>query len=108
MAAELPIPVSGSFDPYLNTQPEVEAKAEGERDELQEKEQHVQDLFRQIFSGANGAEALQYLRDHVDLEIGFNPAAGFHNGAAYGFARQGQKSIITHIEHLITASRERT
>ena len=108
MPPEIPIPVSGSFNPFKNTQPDTEEALEGVRDEQREKEQHVQDLFRQIFSGTNGAEAIQYLRDHVDLEIGFNPDAGFYNGAAYGFARQGQKSIITHIEYLINASRERT
>ena len=105
--SELPIPISGAFDPYHNTEISLEVKAGAARDEQREAEERTQDLFRQIFSGANGKEALDHLREHVDLEIGFNAAMGFQEGAAYGFARQGQKSIITYIEALIRQSIER-
>ena len=105
--SELPIPISGAFDPYHNTEISLEAKAGAARDEQREGEERTQDLFRQIFSGANGKEALDHLRWHVDQEFGFNPDADFFRGAAYGFARQGQKSIITYIEALIRQSIER-
>lgn len=49
-----------------------------------------------------GRILMQHLRDWCFMVKDFDPELGFYNGAAFGFWRSGQKSIVQYLEAIIT------
>lgn len=54
--------------------------------------------FEKVFSTKSGKIILDHLQRMQDKYRDFDPELGFHNGAAFGFWRSGQKSIIQYLK----------
>lgn len=101
--SEQPIPITG-FNPYEDAEPPEE-----ERDLAREEIEKVEDAMLTTFNTGQGKFALGYLRSRTEGAPGFVAEMGLLNGIAWGFAREGQNSIIRHIDQLMhNASTRRT
>lgn len=56
--------------------------------------------FQRCFSTKSGKIVLNYLQNLQNNYKDFDPELGFYNGAAFGFWRSGQKSIIRMLQQL--------
>ena len=57
-------------------------------------QQEIDYHFEKCFKTASGKIVLDHLQVFQDKVKDFDPELGFYNGAAFGFWRSGQKSII--------------
>ena len=64
-----------------------------EHDEVSE----MDTVLKKAFSTPNGRRAFAYLRT-VAMQPGFDPAMGYEQAVANGFAREGQKAMVEHVE----------
>lgn len=104
---EMPIPVGAGFNPLEDMAPPPDDASEVIKRDFIEELQRRQDLFRMVFASPHGQEVLAILDEKVNLSFGYNPDAGFYNGAAYGFQRDGQKSMVDYIRAMIKEAEER-
>lgn len=88
---------AGGFNPLVDA-PEV---TEDEQSEAFEEQQKIENIFLAIFSSSQGKIALAYLRSRTENTPGFMAEMGLWNGIAWGFVREGQNSIIRHIDELM-------
>ena len=61
-------------------------------------QQDIDYHFEKCFKTKSGQIVLDYLQTFQDKVKDFDPELGFYNGAAFGFWRSGQKSIITFLK----------
>ncbi len=54
--------------------------------------------FETIFSTPAGKIVLEHLQIFVERQRDFDPDLGFYNGAAYGFWKSGQKSMVQYFK----------
>jgi len=54
--------------------------------------------FEKTFSTPSGKIVLAHLERMMDTFKDFDPELGFYNGAAFGFWRSGQRSIVTFLK----------
>lgn len=57
----------------------------------------MDEVLKKAFTTPNGRRALAYLRS-VAMLPGFDPGLGYKQAVANGFAREGQKALIQHID----------
>ncbi len=100
---EFSIPIGG-FNPLTDEPDDPVAAEEAER---AEETTLIEDRYRRVFGSADGQVVLNHLKSCVYHHPGFEPAMGFYEGAAYGFAKQGQAAFIKFIEDQMKASAER-
>lgn len=102
MFEEKPIP-AGGFNPFED---EPEASPE-ELQAEQDANEKIEDVMLQVFGRGQGKIALAYLRAHTEAAPGFYPELGLFNAVAFGLAREGQNSIIRHIDTLMSSAAKR-
>lgn len=100
--AERPLP-AGGFSPFEDLPEQTDAEAEV----VHEEEQKIEDVMLAVFNSPPGRTVLAYLRARTEKVPGFWAEMGLWNGIAYGFAREGQNSIIRHIDELIAKAQQR-
>ncbi len=85
------------WDWFDKTEAEVAAANKRTADEQEE----LAMKFAAAFTTPQGQEVLDHLvRWQLDVK-GFDPERGFHDGAAYGFYREGQNSMIQYIRQMV-------
>lgn len=89
--SEHSIPQESSF-PFDGQKREVDQQRERDGDTAEE----LRLTYRKTFSTKPGQAVLSDLTRYL-TSASFDPNLGFHNGAAYGFWRDGQNNIIRHI-----------
>lgn len=102
---EQPIPVGG-FNPYTD-EPEDEGEGEAALREALEAREKIEDIALSIFGRGQGKIFMAYLRSRTEQAPGFQAEMGLLNGIAWGFAREGQNSMVRHIEDLMNRAMER-
>lgn len=60
--------------------------------------------FKRVFTSEDGAAIIRHLRDKTIEDSTFRASMGLLNGAAHGFAREGQNTIVRYIEDMIKAA----
>ena len=75
------------------TPEEKESRLRLHADEIAE----MDSVLRKAFGTPNGRRALAYLNS-VASQPGFDPGMGYKQAIANGFAREGQKALVQHIE----------
>lgn len=58
------------------------------------------DVYHQCFSTKAGQVVLKDLQRFIMRVAGFDPNMGFYNGAAFGFYREGQNSMVSYISKM--------
>lgn len=88
-----PIPAITGFNPFgaLDEEKDPTEEAKRERENAQaEIDQH----FLNTFSSPSGKVVWEYLCARTERVEGFTAERGLFDGIAWGFAREGQNSII--------------
>lgn len=96
------IPAISGFDPFSvldDADPVEKVRAERESAEA-EMDQHILNTF----STPSGKVAWDYLLSRTERVEGFAADLGLLNGIAWGFAREGQNSIIRHLRQRMAAA----
>lgn len=88
---------AGGFNPLFNEQEPTEE----EQQSAKEAEAVIAQAILATFSSPPGKIALAYLRSRTENVPGFMAEMGLWNGIAWGFCREGQNSIIRHIDTLM-------
>jgi len=57
-------------------------------------------VFARLFNRKDGQLVMGYLANFVTSMPGFDPNAGFENGAASGFYRSGMQELVQHIHEM--------
>ena len=100
---EQPIP-AGGFHVFTD---EPEDESDAALREAREAQEKIEDMALAIFGSGQGKLFLDYLRSRTEKAPGFQAEMGLLNGIAWGFAREGQNSIVRHIEVLMNSAIER-
>ena len=79
-----------------------ESAAKVAQDATEEKinieQQELALTFARVFNSPDGQIVLSHLQDWIEKVKSFDPDLGFYNGAAYGFWRAGQNSMIQYLK----------
>ncbi len=67
-------------------------------------EQEIIAHFQKCFGSKSGKVVLAYLEKLTIDTIDFDPSLGFHDGAAFGYYRSGQKFVFREIKKLLNAN----
>lgn len=59
--------------------------------------EELQATIARCLVSPDGQILLAHLQDWIDMVKDFDPELGFYNGAAFGFWRSGQKSIVQYL-----------
>lgn len=86
------IPVGMEGWDWFKAQEQAGTKAT--QDEVGLSAQDIDYHFEKCFKTKSGQIVLDHLQRMQDNFKDFDPELGFHNGAAFGFWRSGQKSIV--------------
>ncbi len=90
---EKPIP-AGGFNPFEDEPEPTEGERIVQTDELEK----IEDIALSVFGKGQGKTYLAYLRSRTEQAPGFMAEMGLLNGIAWGFTREGQNSIVRHID----------
>lgn len=90
------IPVDMSGWNWFKAQEQAGTKAT--QDETGLTAQELDYHFEKIFKSKSGQIVLDHLQRMQDNFRDFDPELGFYNGAAFGFWRSGQKSIVQYLK----------
>lgn len=88
---------AGGFNPLFHEQ----EPTEDEQAAAIEAQDQIAHAILATFSSPPGKIALAYLRSRTENAPGFVAEMGLWNGIAWGFCREGQNSIIRHIDELM-------
>jgi len=80
-----------------NPNEDIEEQAKVANEAMQAKENELNKLHVRVFNTEDGQKLLDYYRKNTIEQPTFFPNLGFENGAAMGFHRDGQNSIIREI-----------
>jgi hypothetical protein len=89
------IPAGDGWDWFVEAAKRAQ-DATAERTEMDNRELEL--AFARVFNSPDGQLVLAHFQDWNDKVKDFDPDLGFHNGAAYGFWRSGQRSIVQYIK----------
>lgn len=84
---------------YFAAAADKAVKEARERAEMEQRE--IDRAFARIAATPDGQIMLQTMQAWVDGMEDFNPALGFHNGAAFGFWRTGNRNFFKLIKTTI-------
>ena len=59
--------------------------------------EELQATIARCLTSPDGQVMLAHLQDWIDMVKDFDPELGFYNGAAFGFWRSGQKSMVQYL-----------
>lgn len=60
--------------------------------------------FKRVFTSEDGKACIRHLRERTIEDSTFRASLGLLNGAAHGFAREGQNTIVRYIEDMVKAA----
>lgn len=94
MSGEINIPALPGHNPFQ------EQIRQADEEERLKYEQECMDVLR-TFSTPHGRRTLALMKRAADQMPGYEPGFGIINGIAYGFARDGQKTLIRTLETIM-------
>ena len=80
---------------------DIEESVEEARRAQQKTAEDLQRAFHATFSTPAGQVVLQHMRDFMNRQKRFDPDRGFYDGAAMGFYRDGQDSMVAYTEEMV-------
>ncbi len=99
-----PVIPAGGFNPHVD---EPEDEGDAALREAREAQEKIEDMALSIFGRGQGKVFMAYLRSRTETAPGFQAEMGLLNGIAWGFCREGQNSIVRHIDDLMARAMER-
>lgn len=95
VTSEQEIPQGEGWD-WFEQARQIAQEATQERADIEQKELALS--FARVFNSPDGKIVFDHLQDWIEKVKTFDPDLGFYNGAAYGFWRGGQNSMIQYLK----------
>ena len=104
--SDKPIPAITGFNPFSNI-PDPQDEAEEAKRERENAQAELDQHFLNTFSTPSGRVVWDYLLARTERVEGFTAERGLFDGIAWGFAREGQNSIIRFCRERMTMAIKR-